>query len=92
MLVCISCARKEEPPQNIHLMAALRTAVSAQNATWLAKTKTNFEDTVEKGQVSDETAEAFRQIFAAAESGDWAAAEKQTVKLQKSSKPHAKGP
>ena len=89
MLACTACSRKEEPPQNIRLMAALRTAVSARNAQWLAETKTAFQKAVDKGQVSDDTAESFRAIFETAESGDWAKAEKQTIKLQKSRRPTA---
>jgi pentatricopeptide repeat protein len=80
----IGCAREEEPPANLHLIAALRTAVSAQNAKWLADTKTAMEKAIEKKEMSEKTANEFKEIIKLAEAGNWSEAEELVVDLQES--------
>lgn len=91
LLFCVftitGCARQEEPPENLRLIAALRTAVSAQNAKWLADTKASMEETIAKNEMSDETAKSFKAAIEAAEAGDWGYAEKLAIKLQESRRP-----
>ena len=46
----LGCSKTEEPPENLKLLAALRTAISSQNPDWLAQTQTALDEAIEKGE------------------------------------------
>ena len=85
----LGCSKTEEPPENLKLLAALRTAISSQNAEWLAQTETAVDEATEKGELSEETEAAVREILALASDGEWEEAEKEIIRLQESRRPAA---
>jgi hypothetical protein len=86
--VFAGCGKKTpEPPQTLHMIAGVRTAVSAKNPDWLAQWKAKAEQARNADQLSAETAESLDEIFQLAESGDWDAANDAIIRLQKSRTP-----
>lgn len=60
---------------NLKYIQLLTTAVSAQNAEWLAKVDQAVKQRHESGEMSDRELEAFRRIFSAATAENWKEAE-----------------
>ena len=69
--------------ENLEYVAALRTACSAKNAEWLAKTKAAIEKEHAAGAIGDEEFAAYGEIVASAESGEWEQAEAECLRFQK---------
>ncbi len=81
------CGKTEEPPENLKLLAALRTAISSRNTDWLAQTQTAVDEAAEKGELSEEMEASVREILALATDGEWEEAEEEIIQLQESRRP-----
>lgn len=72
---------------NLRMIAALRTALSARNEEWLAQNEQAVEERRKAGEMSDAEYAEFQRIIAQARGGDWPGAEEQAVRFQKAQKP-----
>ena len=81
------CGRPQVAPEHLRLTAELRTAVSAQNVEWLERTEKLVEERHEAGGMSEPEYEAFRSIIERAHRGEWEAAEREVLALQKAQRP-----
>jgi hypothetical protein len=88
LLVCIilplgGCSKPPQmPADGRNLIGSLRTAVSAKRKDWLEENAKLIEKKHSDGKLSDEQFAEFESIVAEARSGDWAAAEKETIRLE----------
>ncbi len=87
ILWTIGCGKPQLEPHNIHLTASLRTAISTRNADWLAQNIEEIESRRTDGQMGEQEYAALMSIISKAQSGDWEAAEYETLALQKAQRP-----
>ncbi len=87
LLSTTGCSPPQVEPENLHLIASLRTAISAKNTDWLEKNADMIQERRSSGKMGKEEYEAFRAILEKARSGDWSAAEKQALAFQKAQRP-----
>ena len=81
------CGPPQVKPNNLRLIASLRTALSAKNTEWLQQNIDLIEQRRADGQMSDDEYEEFQAIIAKAKSGDWQGAERDSVDFQKAQRP-----
>jgi hypothetical protein len=86
-IVVSGCGRPQVEPKNLHLIASLRTALSARNAEWLEQNANIIEQRHRAGEMSAEQYAEFQAILQDARAGDWAGAEKDAVAFQKAQRP-----
>ena len=89
LLAVTGCGQPRVAPHNLELTVKLRTAVSAQNEEWLALNAALVEERHAAGEMDRDEHEAFREIIALAEEGQWQEAEAACVSLQKAQRPEA---
>ena len=87
ILWTIGCGKPQLEPHNIHLTASLRTAISTRNADWLAQNIEEIESRRTDGQMGEQEYAALMSIVSQVQSGDWEAAEYETLALQKAQRP-----
>jgi hypothetical protein len=87
MLTLVGCGPPQVKPNNLRLIASLRTALSAKNSEWLKQNVDLIEKRRAEGQMSDEEYAEFQAIVAKAKSGDWSGAERDAVAFQKAQRP-----
>jgi hypothetical protein len=83
----VGCGQPKIQPNNLALTTTLRTALSTQNPEWLAQNIAAIEARRTAGEMGDEEYAAFEAIIAQAQAGEWQAAERAAVKLQKAQRP-----
>ena len=84
----VGCGEKTpEPPATLHMIAGVRTAVSAKNPDWLTQWKAKAEQAQQANQVSEGTMASLEEVFKLAESGDWDSANDKIARLQESCTP-----
>lgn len=92
-LLCLAllagCGQPKVQPNNLELTVTLRTALSTQNAEWLAMNVAAIEERHTAGLMNDDEYAAFQSIVATAKAGDWESAERAAVRLQKAQRPTA---
>ncbi len=72
----IGCSRQPVVEHNnLHLVASLRTACSAQNETWLLGVERAVVKRFDEGAMSEPERDEFTRLIALAKSGDWQSAE-----------------
>jgi len=81
------CGPPRAAPQNLSLIASLRTALSAQNQEWLEQNVKILEQRRDAGQVSDQELAEFQSIVDKARAGQWKEAEAQAIAFQKAQRP-----
>jgi hypothetical protein len=81
------CGQAKIQPDNLKLTISLRTALSTQNSEWLDQNIAAIETRRTAGEMGDEEYAAFQAIIAQAKAGEWQAAERAAVKLQKAQRP-----
>ena len=86
-LTFASCSAPRVAPDNLRLTASLRTAISTRQAEWLEQNVSAIEARKTAGEMSDAEYDAFQSIIAKAKAGEWEAAEKAIVRLQKAQRP-----
>lgn len=90
-LFCGGCGRAPQfPAKDQRLLESLRTAVSAHKPDWLEANAKQIDTAHQHGEISDEGYEALHSIVAEARAGDWKAADKQILQLEKSQRPPGK--
>lgn len=84
----LGCGRPPQAaPQNLQLIAALRTALSAQNTEWLEKNIAIIDQRHQDGEMSQEEYDEFQRIIAMAQDGRWQEAEQQVIAFQSAQRP-----
>jgi hypothetical protein len=82
----------ERPPQfaaeNLHVIAALGTAVSERSLNLVGANATRIEELHRQGKLTDEQAKVLQQVIDAARAGDWKGAEQQILRVEKAQRPH----
>jgi hypothetical protein len=86
-LCMLGCGPPQAQPNNLRLIASLRTALSAKNTEWLEQNIELIEKRRAAGQMSDEEHVEFQAIIAKAKAGDWQGAERHSVRFQKAQRP-----
>ena len=86
-IVAGACSPPQAGPENQHVIASLRTALSAKNPEWLEQNVALIEKRYEQGKMSDEAYETFKAIVHKAQDGQWKEAERDVVALQKAQRP-----
>lgn len=81
------CGQATIQPDNLELTVTLRTALSTQNTDWLEQNITAIEARRSAGEMNDKEYAAFQAIIAMAKQGEWQAAERAAVRLQKAQRP-----
>ena len=87
VMAMTGCGPPAVAPGNRELVGSLRTAVSAKNTEWLEANAKLVDERREKGELSDAELAEFSTIIQAARAGDWAAAQKQVIALEKAFRP-----
>lgn len=85
--VFYGCGRPQVEPENLHLIASLRTALSARNLEWLEQNADMIAERYESGKMSEAEFAEFQAILDEARAGDWEAAENDTLAFQKAQRP-----
>ncbi len=84
----LGCGRPPQAaPENLRLIAALRTALSAENEEWLDQNEAIIEERHESGQMSTPEYEEFQRIIALAREGQWKEAEQRSIAFQAAQRP-----
>jgi hypothetical protein len=81
------CGPPRAAPQNLPLIASLRTALSAQNQEWLEQNAKILDERRGAGQVSDQEFAEFQSIIEKARADQWKEAETQAIAFQKAQRP-----
>jgi hypothetical protein len=81
------CGPPQASPENLQLIASLRTALSAQNSDWLEQNAKLLQERRAAGEVTDEEFETFQAIIQKAREGQWEEAEAQVTVFQKAQRP-----
>ena len=92
LLVCLGltaggCGHPQASPENLHLIASLRTALSAENPEWLEQNAAIIQQRRGAGEVGEREYEAFQAIIQMAGQGKWDEAEQQAIAFQKAQRP-----
>ena len=87
MALCAGCGPPQVSYENLELTSSLRTALSARNSEWLDENVRSIEERRAAGKMGDAEHEAFQSIVSQAKAGDWEAAEREVVELQKAQRP-----
>ena len=88
-MVLLGCGPPRVAPTNLRLTSSLRTAISARQTEWLEQNITAIEARKSAGEMSEAEYAAFQAIIAQAKAGQWEAAEKAVIRLQKAQRPTA---
>lgn len=83
------CGYPAASPNNLRLIASLRTALSARNGVWLKANEDLMQKRHNEGAMQDAEFEAFQAIIQQAREGDWSGAEREAVKFQRAQRPTA---
>ena len=89
LMLLVGCGQAKIQPDNLRLTASLRTALSTKNNEWLQQNVDAIEARRTVGQMNDDEYDAFQGIIAQAKAGEWEAAERAAVRLQKAQRPTA---
>ena len=82
------CGRPPQAaPQNLQLIASLRTALSAQNPEWLEKNVAIIDQRHQAGEMSQQEYDEFQRIITIAQEGQWQEAERQTLAFLAAQRP-----
>ena len=81
------CSYPVAEPINMELISSLRTALSARNEEWLKANADIVEERHASGEMRDDEYAAFKGIIDQARAGQWAEAEKATLKFQRAQRP-----
>jgi hypothetical protein len=81
------CSRPQVEPDNLHLIASLRTALSARNTQWLQQNAELINERHRQGKLSDKAHREFVAIIEKAEHGNWQEAEEDTLAFQRAQRP-----
>jgi len=87
MILASGCSYPVAEPINMELISSLRTALSARNEQWLKANAEIVEERHASGEMRDDEYGAFRGIIDQARAGNWADAEKATLKFQRAQRP-----
>jgi len=87
ILLWAGCGPPAVAPSNQRLTVSLRTALSTQRTDWLELNAQEIESRRAAGEMGEEEYAAFSAIVAQARAGEWQAAEKEIVRLQKAQRP-----
>lgn len=87
LTLLVGCGQATIQPNNLRLTASLRTALSTKNPEWLKQNEEAIEARRALGEMNDNEYEAFQSILAQAKNGQWEAAERAAVALQKAQRP-----
>jgi hypothetical protein len=82
ILALVGCGAPQASPANRHLISSLRTALSAENPTWLAQNEQAIEQRRAGGQMGEEEYATFRAIVDRAQAGQWDEAEVDVMRFQ----------
>jgi len=82
VIAIVGCGPPQASPENRHLISSLRTALSAENSTWLTENEQIVEQRREHGKMTQEEYETFREIIDRAKAGAWDEAEQQAIRFQ----------
>lgn len=85
--VSSGCGRPQVEPENLHLIASLRTALSTRNVEWLEENARIIDERRASGKMSDTEYAEFQAILDDARAGDWAKAEQDALAFQKAQRP-----
>lgn len=85
--VLSGCGRPQVEPDNLPLIASLRTALSARDSEWLEQNAQLVDERHQGGQMSDKVYETFQAILEEARAGNWRDAEEDTLAFQKAQRP-----
>jgi hypothetical protein len=86
-VVFLGCGKPQVAPENLHLTASLRTALSAQNSEWLEQNAEMIDERRQSGAMSEAEYEAFQAIIEEGRAGNWRKAEEDALALQKAQRP-----
>lgn len=86
-LAPLGCGYPTARPENFALLASLRTALSAKNEEWLRMNEEKILARHQAGEMGDDEFATFTRIIAQARGGDWAGAEKATLRFQRAQQP-----
>jgi hypothetical protein len=86
LISAVGCTRYPavEDRDNVKLIAALRTACSAQDTEWLEKAVENIDARFDEGGMSDSSYKTFQAIIEQARAGEWRDAEMKAFKFLES--------
>ena len=87
VLLAGGCSYPVAEPINMELISSLRTALSARNEEWLKVNADIVEERHASGEMRDDEYAAFKGIIDQARAGQWAEAEKATLKFQCAHRP-----
>lgn len=87
LVVAGGCFYPVAEPINMELISSLRTALSARNEEWLKVNADIVEERHASGEMRDDEYAAFKGIIDQARAGQWAEAEKATLKFQRAQRP-----
>lgn len=86
--VVLGCDRPPQAsPENLRMIAALRTALSAENSEWLDQNEAVLEERHASGQLSAEEHQEFQRIITMAREGRWKEAEQRAIAFQEAQRP-----
>ena len=83
LLAIAGCRPPAVEFENLHLIASLRTACSAENEQWLEGVERAVKLRHEEGRMSDAEKAHFQKLIEQAKNGDWRGAEEQCFKFEK---------
>lgn len=81
------CGYPAAEPDNLKIIASLRTALSARNETWLQQNEEIIEKRYAAKEMGESSYQAFKQIIQQARNGEWKEAELETLKFQRAQRP-----
>jgi hypothetical protein len=82
------CSKPPQFPAEAQvLIEGLRTAISAQNHTWVAEGAKRIDDLHKQGKLNDEQFETLQQVIDATKADDWKSANKQIIRVEKAQRP-----
>jgi hypothetical protein len=86
-LLLPGCGYPAAAEDNMELISALRTALSARNPKWLDENDAVIEKRHAAGQMGDDEYAAFKKIIERARSGEWQDAERSCMAFQRAQRP-----
>lgn len=81
------CSPPQASPQNLQLIASLRTALSTKNSEWLEENARIVEQRRAAGEGTAEEFARFQAIIDKARGGQWQEAEADVIAFQKAQRP-----
>jgi hypothetical protein len=83
------CGSTQFSSSNRHILAALQTAISANNTEWLDGVARQVTEQRTKGQMSDAEFQALDSILQSGKAGQWDTAQKRVFALTEAQRPTA---